>query len=57
MIYLNDYERGGMWVNKHHIVTIFQQIRDCRITFINGDSYSVIETASEVLQKIHDNDL
>lgn len=57
MIYLNDYEKGGMWINKFHIVTITQQIRDCRISFTNGDIYYVTETADEVLQKIHDYDL
>lgn len=57
MIYLNDYERGGIWVNKFHIVTINQQIRDCRITFINDDVLCVLETADEVIEKIRNYDL
>lgn len=57
MIYLNDYERGGIWVNKFHIVTINQQIRDCRITFTNDSVICVLETADEVIEKIRNYDL
>jgi uncharacterized protein YlzI (FlbEa/FlbD family) len=57
MIYLNDYERGGIWVNKFHIVTINQQIRDCRITFTNDNVLCVLETADEVIEKIRNYDL
>jgi|TARA_R110000796_G_scaffold41855_5_gene103791 uncharacterized protein YlzI (FlbEa/FlbD family) len=57
MIYLNDYERGGVWLNKFHIATIDQQIRDCKVTLIDGSIFYTLETDKEIIAKINNYDL
>jgi len=57
MIYLNDYERGGVWLNKLHILYIDQQIRDCKVVLTDGSIYYTLETDREIMAKITGNDL
>lgn len=57
MIYLNDYERGGVWINKNHILFIDQQIRDCKVLLTDGSVFYTIETDREIIAKIIENDL
>jgi len=57
MIYLNDYERGGVWINKFHIISIDQQIKDCKVVLIDGSIYYTLETDTEIIAKIQNYDL
>jgi hypothetical protein len=57
MIYLNDYERGGVWINKSHILLVAQQIRDCKVLLTDGSVFYTTETDREIIAKIIENDL
>lgn len=57
MIYLNDYERGGVWINKFHIISIDQQIKDCKVVLIDGSIYYTLQTDAEIIAKIQNYDL
>jgi len=57
MIYLNDYERGGVWINKSHILLVAQQIRDCKVLLTDGSVFYTVETDREIIAKIIENDL
>ena len=57
MIYLNDYERGGVWINKFHIIYIDQLLRDCKLVLIDGSIYYTLQTDAEIIAKIQNYDL
>mgnify|MGYP003626382588 CR=1 FL=1 len=52
MIYLNDYERGGVWINKNHILLVAQQIKDCKVLLTDGSVFYTPETHTQLIARI-----
>ena len=56
MIKVFDIDRGEIYLNINFIVSIEQQIRDCKVLLADGSIFYTAETDTEIINLIKEND-